>query len=76
MLLNNTYKIIGILLTLLFLTGCGKKDSKPVNYNDMRAIKNLAAQLIDKKIETSVFTPFGSIIQKYSACPLINGIYP
>jgi len=33
-------------------------------------------ELIDKKIETSVFTPFGSIIQKYSACPLINGIYP
>ena len=51
MLLNNTYKIIGILLTLLFLTGCGKKDSKPVNYNDMRAIKNLAAQLIDKEIK-------------------------
>ena len=51
MLLNNAYKIIGILLTLLFLTGCGKKDSKPVNYNDMRAIKNLAAQLIDKEIK-------------------------
>ena len=51
MLLNNTYKIIGILLTLLFLTGCGKKDSKSVNYNDMRAIKNLAAQLIDKEIK-------------------------
>jgi hypothetical protein len=51
LLLNNTYKIIGILLTLLFLTSCGKKDSKPVNYNDMRAIKNLAAQLIDKEIK-------------------------
>jgi hypothetical protein len=51
LLLNNTYKIIGILLSLLFLTGCGKKDSKPVNYNDMRAIKNLAAQLIDKEIK-------------------------
>ena len=51
MLLNSTYKIFGILLTLLFLTGCGKKDSKPVNYNDMRAIKNLAAQLIDKEIK-------------------------
>ncbi len=51
MLLNNIYKIIGIISLLLFLVGCGKKDSNQVNYNDMRAIKNLAAQLIDKKIE-------------------------
>ncbi len=51
MLLNNIYKIIGIISLLLFLVGCGKKESNQVNYNDMRAIKNLAAQLIDKKIE-------------------------
>jgi len=51
LLLNNIYKIIGIISLLLFLVGCGKKESNQVNYNDMRAIKNLAAQLIDKKIE-------------------------
>ncbi len=51
MLLNKIYKIIGIISLLLFLVGCGKKESNQVNYNDMRAIKNLAAQLIDKKIE-------------------------
>jgi hypothetical protein len=49
--LNNIYKIIGIIIPFLFLFGCGKKDSKPVNYNDMRAIKNLAAQVIDKEIK-------------------------
>ena len=53
MLLNKIYKIIGIISLLLFLVCCGKKDSKPVNYNDMRAIKNLAAQLIDKEIKFS-----------------------
>jgi len=51
LLLNNIYKIIGFILFLLLLAGCGKKDNNQVNYNDMRAIKNLAAQLIDKKIE-------------------------
>ena len=51
MLLNKIYKIIVIISLLLFLVGCGKKESNQVNYNDMRAIKNLAAQLIDKKIE-------------------------
>jgi hypothetical protein len=51
LLLNNIYKIIVFISLLLFLVGCGKKDSNQVNYNDMRAIKNLAAQLIDKKIE-------------------------
>ena len=51
MLLDNIYKIIGIILLILFLVGCGKKDSKPVNYNDKRAIKNLAAQVIDKEIK-------------------------
>jgi hypothetical protein len=51
LLLNNIYKIVGIIILLFFLVGCGKKDSKPVNYNDMRAIKNLAAQLIDKEIK-------------------------
>jgi hypothetical protein len=50
-LLNNINKIIGIILLLLFLVGCGKKESKTVNYNDKRAIKNLAAQLIDKEIQ-------------------------
>ncbi len=33
------------------MIGCGKKESKQVNYNDMRAIKNLAAQLIDEEIK-------------------------
>jgi len=51
LLLNKINKIIGIILLLLFLVGCGKKESKTVNYNDKRAIKNLAAQLIDKEIQ-------------------------
>ena len=51
MLLNKINKIIGIIILLLFLVGCGKKESKTVNYNDKRAIKNLAAQLIDKEIQ-------------------------
>ncbi len=51
MLLNKINKIIGIILLLLFLVGCGKKEIKTVNYNDKRAIKNLAAQLIDKEIK-------------------------
>nr|AFD03370.1 hypothetical protein [uncultured bacterium W5-47b] len=50
-MLNKINKIIGIILLLLFLVGCGKKESKTVNYNDKRAIKNLAAQLIDKEIQ-------------------------
>ena len=45
------HKIIGIMLFLIFLVSCGKKDDKPVDYNDKRAIKNLAAQLIDKEIK-------------------------
>ena len=50
-MLNNIHKIIGIILLFLFLVGCGKKESKRVNYNDLRAIKNLAAQLVDKEIK-------------------------
>ncbi|MGB5849475.1 MAG: hypothetical protein WBH40_13360 [Ignavibacteriaceae bacterium] len=60
MLLNNINKIIGIILLLLFLVGCGKKDSKPANYNDMRAIKNIAAQLIDKEIKFITSGDFSS----------------
>ena len=51
MLLSKIYRIIVFISLLLFLVGCGKKDNNQVNYNDMRAIKNLAAQIIDKKIE-------------------------
>ena len=60
MLLNDIHKIIGIILLLFLLIGCGEKDSKPVNYNDMRVIKNLAAQLIDKPIKFITSGDFSS----------------
>ncbi len=60
MLLNNIYKIIGIISLLLFLVCCGKKESKQVNYNDMRAVKNLAAQLIDEEIKFITSGDFSS----------------
>lgn len=60
MLLNKIYKIIGIIIPLLIFSGCGKKDSKPVNFNDMRSIKNLAAQLIDKDIKFVASGEFSS----------------
>lgn len=60
MSLNNIYKIVGIILPFLFLSGCGKKDSKPLNYDDTRAIKNLAAQLIDKEIKFVAAGEFSS----------------
>ena len=59
-MLNNIHKIIGIILLFLFLVGCGKKESKQVNYNDLRAIKNLAAQLVDKEIKFIVSGNFSS----------------
>jgi hypothetical protein len=54
------YKIIRIIIPLLFLSGCGKKDSKPLNYNDMRAIKNLASQLIDQEVKFVTSGSFSS----------------
>jgi hypothetical protein len=60
LLLSNTHKIIGIILLLIFLFGCGKKESKRVNYDDMRAIKNIAAQLIDKDIKFITSGEFSS----------------
>jgi len=59
-LLNNIHKIIGIILLLFFLVSCGKKESKTVNYNDMRAIKNLAAQLVDEEIKFIASGDFSS----------------
>ncbi|MCH6575424.1 MAG: hypothetical protein IH795_09495 [Bacteroidetes bacterium] len=59
-MLNNIHKIIGIILLLFFLVSCGKKESKTVNYNDMRAIKNLAAQLVDEEIKFIASGDFSS----------------
>ena len=59
-MLNNIHKIIGIILLVFFLVSCGKKESKTVNYNDLRAIKNLAAQLVDEEIKFIASGDFSS----------------
>jgi hypothetical protein len=59
LLSNNTYKLIGIIYIFLFICSCGEKI-KRVNFDDPRAVRNVANKLLEDNIKFSKAGYFSS----------------
>ncbi len=59
MLSNNNYRYVGIISILLLVCGCGEKI-KQVNFDDPRAVRNVANKLLEENIKFSSAGYFSS----------------